>query len=250
MRLRVMTWNIHSAIGLDGRYDLDRVLGLIRRHDPDILAVQEIESRSRGDRPSPFAALRDHFAGHATAETMRAEDGAYGHMLLSRWSMDDEALHDLSYPGREPRMAISVRVRTPAGHLGVIATHLGLRWRERRHQAARLAALARRLPGPLVVMGDFNDWSWRGPVWRALSPVMPAVTRHRTFPSHRPVLRLDEIFCRPAPLLGPSWRDLRGREASDHLPVVAELNPAVLRGTIPVPPEQRAEAPPQPVFSA
>lgn len=249
MRLRVMTWNIHSAIGPDGRYDLDRVLSLIRRHDPDILAVQEIESRNRGDRPSPFAALRGHFAAHATAETLRAGDGAYGHMLLSRWPMEEEALHDLSYPGREPRSAISARVRTPGGYLGVIASHLGLRWRERRHQAARLAALARRLPGPLVVMGDFNDWSWRGPVWRALAPVMPAVTRHRTFPAHRPLLRLDEIFCRPAPLLGPSWRDPLAREASDHLPVVADLNPAALRSAGVAEPERQAPGPVEPAFS-
>lgn len=244
-----MTWNIHSAIGPDGRYDLDRVMGLIRRHNPDILAVQEVESRGRGDRPSPFAALRDHFSGHATAETMRAQDGAYGHMLLSRWTMEDEALHDLSYPGREPRMAISVRVRTPGGYLGVVSTHLGLRWRERQHQAARLAALVRRLHGPLVVMGDFNDWSWRGPVWRALSPLLPAVTRHRTFPSHRPLLRLDEIFCRPASLLGPSWRDPLGREASDHLPVVADLNPGHLHGSTHASREREKRASAQPVLS-
>jgi endonuclease/exonuclease/phosphatase family metal-dependent hydrolase len=72
-------------------------------------------------------------------------------------------------------------------------------------------------------MGDFNDWSWRGPVWRALLPLLPARTAHRTFPARFPLLRLDEIFCRPKELLGRSWRDTAGAEASDHLPVVAEL---------------------------
>lgn len=225
MILRAMTWNIHSAVGRDGRYDLDRVIGLIRRHKPDLLAVQEVDSRNRTHRPAPFQALREQFAGHdMVAETLLGEDGAYGHMLLSRWPMEDTAVHDLSVDRCEPRSAIAARLQTPAGQLHVIATHLGLKWRERQQQASRLAALVRARKGPLVVMGDFNDWSWRGPVWRALSPLLPARTAHRTFPARFPVLRLDEIFCRPAGLLGASRRDTAAAEASDHLPVVAELH--------------------------
>ncbi|WP_419897010.1 endonuclease/exonuclease/phosphatase family protein [Roseomonas sp. USHLN139] len=222
-----MTWNIHGGIGRDGRYDLERVIALIRRHRPDLLAVQEIDSRPK-HRPTPFQALKEVFAGHdMVAETMQgAEEGAYGHMLFSRWPMRDAAIHDLSVERREPRSAILARIETPAGTLGVMATHLGLRWRERQRQARRLAALVRAQEGPLVVMGDFNDWSWRGPVWRALSPLLPARTAHRSFPAHFPLLRLDEIFCRPAGLLGRSWRDRDGAAASDHLPVLAELHMA------------------------
>lgn len=236
MILRAMTWNIHSAIGPDGRYDLDRVIGLIRRHKPDILAVQEVESRGRGDRPSPFIELQDYFKGHSmAAETMTAPDGAYGHMLLSRWPLQHERLHDLSVPGREPRTAISAQLRTPYGRLGIISTHLGLRRHERQRQASKLAAIVHRLQGPLIVMGDFNDWQWRGPVWRALSPMLPYRTMHRTFPAQMPLLRLDQIFCRPQGLLGRSWRDPQARQASDHLPVVAELHLARQEN----PPEQQ-----------
>ncbi|KAA2215204.1 endonuclease/exonuclease/phosphatase family protein [Teichococcus oryzae] len=224
MILRAMTWNIHSAIGPDGRYDIQRVLGLIRRHRPDILAVQEVEARNRGTRESPFLLLRDHFGHNVDAETLRSSDGAYGHMLLSRWPMEEEKLHDLSVDGREPRTAITARVRTPYGFLSVIATHLGLKQRERQAQANRLARLVRNMPGPLIVMGDFNDWTWRGPVWRSLSPLLPARTGHRTFPARFPLLRLDEIFCRPIGLLGRNWRDPAAQAASDHLPVIAELH--------------------------
>ncbi|HWL81837.1 MAG TPA: endonuclease/exonuclease/phosphatase family protein [Roseomonas sp.] len=246
MILRAMTWNIHSAIGPDGRYDLDRVLGLIRRHQPDLLAVQEVEARGRGARPSPFTVLRERFAGHAMhAETIRAHDGAYGHMLLSRWPMEHSAVHDLSVEGREPRAAICARIRTPAGLLGVVAAHLGLKRTERHRQASRLAKLVREMEGPVVVMGDFNDWSWRGPVWRSLSPLLPARTAHRTFPARFPLLRLDEIFCRPIGLLGASWRDTAGKAASDHLPVVAELRmPAAAGHSYKEPREQSVQPAP------
>ncbi|MCQ4159160.1 endonuclease/exonuclease/phosphatase family protein [Roseomonas sp. GC11] len=229
MILRAMTWNIHAGIGGDGRYDLERVLRLIRRHGPDILAVQEIDSRSPGRLPCPFAALRAEFGGHAlVAETLRGHGGAYGHMLLSRWPLHAAARHDLSVPGREPRAALAARLETPAGGLGLVAAHLGLCWRERARQARRLATLARAMPGPLVVLGDFNDWSWRGPVWRALAPLLPGRTALRSFPARRPLLRLDEIFCRPATLLSASWRDPAAALASDHLPVLAELDLARL----------------------
>jgi endonuclease/exonuclease/phosphatase family metal-dependent hydrolase len=167
--LKVMTWNIHGGIGTDGICDMHRVLRLIRRQAPDILAVQEVDSRGRGAEHCGFTALRDHLPGHAMAETIRARDGAYGHMLLSRWPIGHSALHDISHPGREPRMAIEALVNTPAGALRVVATHLGLGRPERHQQAARLAALVRRLEGPLVVLGDFNEWGWRGPVFQALA---------------------------------------------------------------------------------
>ncbi|MDB5370702.1 MAG: endonuclease [Roseomonas sp.] len=220
-----MTWNIHGGIGTDGAFNMPRVLGRIRRHAPDILAVQEVESRGRSLDHCGFALLRDHLPGHSTpAETIRAHDGAYGHMLLSRWPIEESHLHDLSHPGREPRIAIEAVIATPEGALRVVATHLGLRRRERQYQAARLAALVTRLKGPLVVLGDFNEWSWRGPVWRALSAQMPARTQHRTFPSRFPALKLDRIFCRPASLMGKNWRDPAGVIASDHLPIMAELH--------------------------
>jgi endonuclease/exonuclease/phosphatase family metal-dependent hydrolase len=230
MMLRVMSWNIHSGIGQDGRFDLDRILAVISRHAPDILAVQEVESRDRGNRPSPFVLLQGHLErdgvpGHAIpAETMRAADGAYGHMLLSRWPLRRGRLHDLSVAGFEPRSAIEACVATPAGPLHVLSTHLGLAWKERMQQAQRLAMLVRAMPDPVMVLGDFNDWSWRGPVWKALSPLLPGRTAHRTFPARCPVLGLDRIYCRPAGLLGRSHRDVQARRASDHLPVIAELH--------------------------
>ncbi|WP_237180687.1 endonuclease/exonuclease/phosphatase family protein [Roseomonas haemaphysalidis] len=220
-----MTWNIHGGIGPDGVLDMDRTLALIRRHKPDILAVQEVESRGRGLDHCGFSLLRDHIPGHSRpAETIQAHDGAYGHMLLSRWPIEHSELHDLSHPGREPRIAIEARIATPAGELRVVSAHLGLRHRERQQQAAKLAALVRRGSGPMVAMGDFNEWSWRGPVWRALGRQMPGHTRLRTFPARFPALKLDRIFCRPASLLGRNWSDRDGRHASDHLPIVAELH--------------------------
>ncbi|WP_426959071.1 endonuclease/exonuclease/phosphatase family protein [Muricoccus radiodurans] len=221
--IRVMTWNIHGGVCTAGRHDLARAIALIRRHGPDIVAIQEVEGRTRP--PSlPFTALRDELGGHAVeAPTLRGAEGCYGHMLISRWPLEDEALHDITVPGREPRRAITARAATPKGPLRVIAAHLGLGLRERRQQALRLAALARQGAEPTIALGDFNDWEPHGPVDRAFLGVLPSRTRARTFPVGRPLFALDRIYVRPRAVLLRSWTDKAAREASDHLPVIADL---------------------------
>lgn len=222
--VRVLTWNIHSGIGPDSTYDLDRVVGLIQRHDPDIVALQEVDSRGRANRlPLPF--LRQALGEHAAeARTITAPDGHYGHVVISRWPMKEIKLHDLSVSKREPRCAIETVVATPFGPLHLVSTHLGLGIFERKRQAALLAGLAARSVEPTVMLGDFNDWFRRGAVRRALARVMPARTMMKTFPSRWPFLMLDRVYCRPEGALVRSWTDRAARSISDHLPVFAEIS--------------------------
>jgi endonuclease/exonuclease/phosphatase family metal-dependent hydrolase len=218
-----MTWNIHGGVCRAGRHDLHRAIALIQRHAPDIVAIQEVEERGRPDS-LPFAILRDELGGHALeAPTLHAIDGRYGHMLVSRWPLEEGALHDLSIPGREPRTAISARVQTPGGPVRLLAAHLGLGRRERHLQAAKLAAVARHGTESLIAMGDFNDWEPHGAVDQAFLGLLPSRTKARTFPAIRPLFALDRIYVRPRAVLRRSWTDKAAREASDHLPVIAEV---------------------------
>lgn len=221
--VRVLTWNVHSGIGPDGRYDLARIVDLVQRHDPDIVALQEIDSRGKGGT-SPFSFLAQALGSHATeARTVVAPDGYYGHALISRWPLGEVALHDLSIYRREPRCAIETTVATPFGPLHLASVHLGLGWHERRQQAAVLAAIAGTSRRTTVMMGDFNDWFYFGSVRGALKTILPMRTMHRTFPARCPMLRLDRIYCRPHGALRRSWTDPAARRISDHLPVIADI---------------------------
>jgi len=51
--VRVMTWNIHGAVGRNPRFDLERVVALVQRHRPDIVALQEIDSRRARENFTP-----------------------------------------------------------------------------------------------------------------------------------------------------------------------------------------------------
>jgi len=221
--LRLMTWNIHGGVGPDGRFDLGRIAALIVRHRPDILALQEIDTRGRGI--GCLAPLEGLGIGHlAEARTVAVPDGHYGHVLFSRWPTRDVVLHDLSVGRREPRMAIETSIATPVGELHLVVAHLGLALLERRRQAITLAGLARGNPhAPTVMMGDFNDWFSFGLVRRTLSRALPERTRLRSFPACRPMLRLDRVYCGARGMLLDSFTDREARHASDHLPIIADI---------------------------
>jgi endonuclease/exonuclease/phosphatase family metal-dependent hydrolase len=224
--LRLMTWNIHGAVGRNPRFDLARVVDYVQRHRPDIVALQEIDSRRAraAGMANPFDVLRGTLGTYgAHAHAISTADGDYGQALISRWPLTASSVHDLSFPKREPRRAISADIATPAGSLRVVATHLGLSVRERRHQARTLLDLLGPLDAPIVAMGDFNDWFWAGSVRRTLERALPSCTHHRTFPAFLPLLHLDRIYVSRAVDLAGCRTDTAARSLSDHLPVIAEI---------------------------
>ena len=224
--VRVMTWNIHGGVGPDRACDLERVLALVQAHDPDIVALQEIDARSGRRRDAAaFDFLTEALGSHrAEARLITAPDGDYGHALISRWPMSGIVQHDISVGRREPRAAIEAVVETPHGPLHVVAVHLGLGFGERRRQGDRLASLAGGGGTPSIIMGDFNDWVWRSSVEDALARFAPDRTRQKTFPALLPLVAIDRICGRPNGVIARSWTDRSARRASDHLPVIADLD--------------------------
>ncbi len=224
--VRVMTWNIHGAVGRNPRFDLERVVALVQRHKPDIVALQEIDSRRAraAHVDNPFDLLQKALGAHGVgAKTVTTADGDYGQALISRWPLHNTEIHDLSFPEREPRRAICSDVQTPAGPLRVIATHLGLSFRERHSQVAALVGMLDGLRTTTVALGDFNDWLWAGSVRRGLGRMLPGYTRHRTFPSRCPMLHLDRVYLWPRDALVSSHTDPEARAISDHLPVIGDI---------------------------
>ena len=221
--IRVMTWNIHGTLGLNPRFDLALVTELIARNDPDIVALQEVDSRRSADPlQNPFSMLKEAIGDHGIgAESITTADGTYGQALISRWPLHDTEIHDISYGEREPRRAIKTHIETPCGPVLVVATHLGLSVHERRTQARALLNLIGDAH-PAILLGDFNDWFWPGSVRSVLREALPGRSRHRTFPSRCPIFRFDRVYCRPRVALARTWTDPEARHISDHLPVIAD----------------------------
>lgn len=223
--IRCMTWNIHGTLGLNPRFDLAGVVELILRWSPDIIALQEVDSRGcLAAEPDPFSFLQASLGKHGVnARSITTADGHYGQMLISCCPILSSETLDISAPEREPRRAIRAEIETPAGAVRVIATHLGLSVGERRAQARLLLALAGATDMTTIMLGDFNDWFWPGSVRSVLAREFPGRSRFRTFPSAFPLLRLDRIYCRPHGAVRRLYTDTRARRLSDHLPVIADV---------------------------
>lgn len=218
--VRVMTWNIHGGVGLDGVQDMRRVADEIAQVDPDILALQEVANRRAEDTLLSILAARTSYSAFP-AVTMTAPDGDYGQLVLSRWPVKESVAHDISVAPYEPRRMISLMVDSPMGDVHVLATHLGLRFSERRAQAAILCEAARAVSTPLVALGDFNDWLRLRSISGMLDHIFPRRTHLRTFPARLPLLSLDRIYCSGSFQI--SNASAPWTLASDHRAVVAEL---------------------------
>jgi endonuclease/exonuclease/phosphatase family metal-dependent hydrolase len=231
--LRVVTYNIHRCRGMDRRVRPERIAALLATIDADIVALQEVVGPSLsgpGHAEELGAALG---MGWIMAPARELRKHQFGNVILSRLPIREHARVDLSWKTCEPRCAQRVEVDlggpTP---LHVYNAHLGTALLERRFQAPRLAdwILDRRVHGPKILLGDFNEWG-RGLVSDVLAErlksidLYPHLKRRRTYPGFFPLLHLDHIYftgnieIRRVEL--PRTR--LALVASDHLPLVADI---------------------------
>lgn len=233
MKLRILSWNIHKAIGgIDRRYSLSRVAEVIAALAPDIALLQEVSDGwpaaggdLQGERLSEMTGL-SHLA---FAPEHRFRVGGYGNAILSRFPIIDRRRIDLKIGWRKQRSALQAVLDIPGSsprkRLVVGSLHLGLAEAERRSQLKRLFEADDLLisADASVLAGDYND------VFGTLEHrffrekgFTRAGLRRRSFPAVMPVFCLDGIYTRGLQLLDSATpNEGNARWASDHLPLVA-----------------------------
>jgi endonuclease/exonuclease/phosphatase family metal-dependent hydrolase len=236
--LVVATYNVHACVGVDRRYDPNRVAAVIRELDADIVALQEVAARDRrGTLIDEFTYLAKMTGFQAVpGPNLVDRRGIFGNVVLTRWPVIEVRRVDLSVAGREPRGAIDFDLAVGGRPVRVIATHLGLRLRERRQQVARLLdalapASASDGDGACVLLGDLNEWRRGGGSLRPLQNRLGPAPALATFPSWCPMLPLDRVFAfasgaRAGAVSAVDRQVHRSRTAimaSDHLPLRAAI---------------------------
>ena len=239
--LKVMTYNIHSCIGMDGKLSPERIVRVISHYKPDIVALQEVEAgrgRTAGmDQARLIAvALEMNYQFHPALEQ---GSELYGNAILTHLPL--RLVKADTLPGLlrrrelEPRAALWVEVEFNGVKVQVINTHLGLNKKEREVQTNSLLGknwlTHPDCVEPVILCGDFNARP-NSQVYRKLSgklhDVQVSLPRQRprsTFFGRLPMARIDHIFANPAIQVRNVEvpKSELCRLASDHLPLIAEL---------------------------
>ena len=228
--LTVATYNIHTCVGVDRRYDPSRVARVLRELEADVISLQEVDARRRGERNIDQWHFFQEETGYNAIPGVNVKDnrGRFGNAVLTRWPVRAVRLIDLSVPGCEPRSAIDLDIAVEDRLIRIVATHFGLRGPERRTQTRRLLQAVEAHEGGedgLIVMGDLNEWRGRRGGIPALDRELGRAPAPRTFPSWCPVLPLDRIYAGAPAVLErvEVHRSPLARVASDHLPLRARI---------------------------
>ena len=223
--MTVATYNIHGAVGTDGLHAPQRIADVLREIDADVIALQEVPLGGAG-RASMLDLLREATGFHAVeGPTEDRPERRYGNAVLSRYPVMATRTIDLSFGSREPRGALDADIDCHGHLLRVIATHLGLRPAERRHQIRRLLQAFDTDRMPVILTGDLNEWFVWGRPLRWLVSHFEPVPAPRTFPSRLPLFALDRLWISPRHRLVQVRVHATplARIASDHLPLIARI---------------------------
>ncbi len=232
--LRIVSYNIHHAEGTDGKFDLERIAKVIKEQRPDLVAVQEVDVKTRRSSGIDQAAELAKLTGmhYAFGRFMDYRDGEYGQMVLSKFPILMQ--RNLALPkGPEPRAALVIDVEVPCGDskvpMTLVACHFYATEAERSAQAQRVIEhLKPEIDAgkAIVLAGDLNSTPGSKP--------MEILTEHwtdptaridrRTWPSIRPRVEIDHILYRPAARFEfVKSKVIVEKVASDHRPVVTVL---------------------------
>lgn len=228
MELKLASYNIHKAVGTDGRRDADRILTVLREVNADVVALQEVDRRF-GRRASVLPRALVVEQGYDIVHlTMRPDSmGWHGNAILVRRGITVLEAAAVHLPTLEPRGAVRADIECEGARLRIVGMHLDLSGLRRRDQLRAVTADLARCEGecPAVLMGDFNEWSPRGGSLREFADGWQVVTPGKSFPSRQPLAPLDRI------VLSREWEctgngvhhSALAASASDHLPVWATV---------------------------
>lgn len=231
--LRVMTYNIHVGIGMDKKLNLQRIADVINQERPDLVGLQEVDRgvqrTERIDEVAEIARLTR--MEYAFAYNLPFQGGQYGVAILSRFPINTiDHWRYANVREKERRGMIRVEIDAHGRTINFVTTHLDYQYQDGRvFEAEQLLKLLAGVKGALIVAGDFND--------------LPGAEAHRvmtsqfrdawieskanedgfSYPADKPAKRIDYIFYRSSDAVRAIRAWTINTLASDHLPVVADL---------------------------
>jgi endonuclease/exonuclease/phosphatase family metal-dependent hydrolase len=247
--ITVASYNMHKAVGLDGRRDPHRVLKVLQEIDADIVALQEADRRMGGRGSAvphelidshgmykpvhlgvrhkrPLEKARQHAERLLKVNTRNI--GWHGNAILVKHHIGLLACAALDLPTLEPRGAVMAELLIGDRPLRVVGMHLDLSglWRRRQMRAILDSIACRPQQMPTILMGDTNEWRTVAGCLRDLEPEFHIAPTGPSFHARHPVAPLDRIIVHRDLSIEAAGvhMSMAARRASDHLPIWARLS--------------------------
>ena len=242
--LRIATFNIHKGFShFNAHFSLHQQRELLRKLHADIIFLQEVQDehvqKSVQHKTWPQNGQAEFLADsiwqdYAYGKNSVYPAGHHGNALMSKFPIMRFNNVDISAHKTEQRGFLHSEIDRQGTTIHTFCVHLGLFANWRRSQLQILTHyIERHVPAnaPLIIAGDFNDWSGRGGRSFATHLHLKEVfeSHHgkptRSFPSWLPMLRLDRIYVRNLTVKHAEIQaGLKLLKVSDHAILTATLS--------------------------
>ncbi|MCG6185797.1 endonuclease/exonuclease/phosphatase family protein [Maribellus maritimus] len=223
--IRVLTFNILHGATTKGDFDLDKIASVIKQTNPDVVALQEVDFKTRRARGYDLATELGWRTKMAPlfGKAMDYDCGGYGEGVLSKYPIISSKNVLLPHsPKNEPRAALEITIELPSGDtICFIGTHLDhlANSVDRITQTQKINRVFSENKYPTILAGDLNATPESEAIG-ILESVWTDVYQTEapfTFPSDKPNRKIDYILYKPA----SKWKVIETKIicdsiASDH----------------------------------
>ena len=220
VQIQIMTYNVRHCAGMDLVVDYDRTANVISKTQPDVVAIQELDSMTgRSGRKYQLEELANRTNYYPVfGKAIDYDGGGYGVGVLTKE-------HPLStkripLPGEEPRVLLVVELKDYV----IACTHLDLEEDTRLASIPLIIEEANYWQKPFIIAGDLND----NPDSQVLKKLKKYFTinsgNEYTFPADKPNECIDYVAtfnnCQVKTIESVVVDE---PEVSDHRPLLVKL---------------------------
>ena len=221
-KVRVMSYNVKNGMGVDGITSIDRCSDVIRKVNPDVVAIQEVDSVNRRNNYYVLGRMAEQTGYHAYyGPTIKYRGGKYGIGVLSK----QPALSTKFYPmphRREDRGVLVVEFKK----YYLVCTHLsGVPKKQGKGvQVDVIREAVSGLKKPVFIAGDMNARPGT-PVMNAFKEFATVLSNEnkKTAPSYDPRGCIDYVLGTNGSFKVLGEEVIYGCFASDHLPLYVDV---------------------------
>ena len=225
--LKLMSYNIKNANGMDNVCNFQRIANVINNTSPDVVAIQEVDSMTnRSGQKYVLGEIAERTQMHGYfAPAVDYDGGKYGIGLLTK--QVPLRLQTLPLPGREEARTL---ILAEFADYIYCCTHMSLTEEDRMKSLELVKAFTSSSTKPLFLAGDMNAEPESGFIKKLQKDFqILSNPKQHTFPAPDPKETIDYIATLKQNAKGfavISAKVINEPMASDHRPILVELRTA------------------------